>query len=109
MNLIDNPRIGLLIVIFVSLCIMVLGFFDALVQYGPVLLPGPSFSIQSGLLPISTAPISTSVMSLGILLFTFIPGLRVIFGLETFIRRGEIVNEMAALVVIAELVISIFI
>jgi uncharacterized membrane protein len=46
-------------------------------------------------------------MSAGILLFALLPSLRVLLGINQFIRHHEIVNVIAAIIVFAELAVGI--
>ena len=104
-----NPSAVLRIVILASFGLMVPGFLDAMIQHGPVLLPGPSTTPLSDVWHISSAPAGLLAMSVGLLLFLVIPSLRVLLGLEDFVRRREIISVVAALIVLAELIISIFV
>jgi len=103
----DDPNIILRIVILTSFALMILGLLGSFVQQGSITLPGPSTTGLSGVGHVSKVPLGLLSMSMGLLLFVLIPSLRVLFGLEKFIRRREILNAIVALIVLVELTISI--
>lgn len=103
----ENPNAVLCMMILTSFTLMLSGLLDALVQHSPSMLPGPSTLMLSSIRHIPNSQFGLLSMSIGLLLFLLIPSLRVLLGLEKFIRRREVVNIIVALIVLIELAVSI--
>ena len=95
-----------LIVSVVGLGLMLAGFVD-------VLIIGASFSVPGGsVLPLlklshpSQAPASLVAMSTGIVLLALLPAIRVLLALWLYLRRHSVLNTLAALIVLMELLLS---
>jgi uncharacterized membrane protein len=87
--------------------LMVAGFVDALVNKAPLSIPGGSVLPLSMFIRLSQVPASLVAMSAGIVLLALLPTLRVLLALWLYLRRRDMVNTLAALMVFLELLLSI--
>jgi uncharacterized membrane protein len=108
-NVLKHPDSILQLAVLASVGLMVSGFLDTLVQKNATQFPGPSTISPAALSHLSNNPLGFAAMSAGLLLFLFTPSLRVLLGIESFVRKREIINVLVALIVLAELIISIFV
>ena len=96
-------------VVLVSFGLMLAGFIVVVVQNSSMPFPGPSTISLSKTLTLSKISPGILAMSAGLLLFAITPGLRVLLGFEHFIQNKDIINAVIAMIVLMELLISIFI
>jgi uncharacterized membrane protein len=90
-----------------GLGLMVAGFADMLVSGAPFSVPGRSVLPLPMLVHLSHMPPSLVAMSAGILLLGLLPTARVLLALGHYIRRRDVLDTLAALIVVLELLFSI--
>ncbi len=95
------------IVSLTGLGLMLVGFLTVLLKQMSLAIPGSASLPVSALVQAAHEPFGLTTMSLGILLLSLVPSLRVLLAEERFIRRREIINILAAGVVLFELFLSI--
>ena len=105
----DYAKKVLLILDVVSFSLMLAGFTAVILGSSHSTIPGPALLALPDLLKRSNGATGMQAMSAGILLFACLPSLRVLMGMEHFARRGEVINLIAALIVLTELMVSILV
>jgi hypothetical protein len=87
--------------------LMAFGFVTMLARQGTISMPGGAALPFPGVLRLAGEPISLAAMSLGILILAIVPATEVMVAEWRFIHRREILNILAALIVLMELLLSI--
>jgi uncharacterized membrane protein len=87
--------------------LMVAGFGLRLMMHVSSSMPGKATLPIPDLIKLNQEPISLIAMSLGIFILLLVPSLRVLLAEWRFIRHREVINILAALLVLLELVFSI--
>ncbi|MBN1221114.1 MAG: DUF1634 domain-containing protein [Anaerolineae bacterium] len=96
-----------LVVSLGSLSLMMGGFVVKLLSGGIILsLPGVSVLPLAMLVHPSPGAVSLDMMSTGIVLLALLPTARVVLALWLYLQRGEVLNILAALIVLLELLLS---
>jgi uncharacterized membrane protein len=87
--------------------LMVAGFGDMLVNRASSSIPGGSVLPLPMFTHLSQVPASLVAMSAGIALLALLPALRVLLALWLYLRHRDVLNALAALIVLLELLLSI--
>jgi hypothetical protein len=96
-----------LVVSLGGLSLMVGGFVVKLLSGGIILpLPGVSVLPLATLVHPSPGSVSLDMMSVGIVLLALLPTARVVLALWLYLQRWEVLNILAALIVLLELLLS---
>jgi uncharacterized membrane protein len=91
----------------IGLGLMVSGFVYLIVSGASLSIPGPSALLPVALKSGVYLPVALAVMSLGIVLLALLPIVRVLLAMWLYGRRRDVLNALAACVVLIELVISL--
>lgn len=87
--------------------LMLIGLFDGPGQASQFSIPGPATMSIGQITHSGASQAGLVMMSTGILLFAVLPSLRVLFGINQFIRHHEVINLIAAIIVFIELTLGI--
>lgn len=87
--------------------LMIAGFGLRLMMHVSSSMPGKATLPIPDLIKVNHEPISLIAMSLGIFVLLLVPSLRVLLAEWRFIRHRNVINILAALLVLLELVFSI--
>lgn len=97
-----------LVVSVVGLGLMILGFIAQVITGSALSIPGSSVLSFIMLAHLAEAPLSLAAMSIGIILLALLPMVRVVLALWLYLHGHNLVNMAAALVVMLELLMSLF-
>ena len=90
----------------IAVVLMVAGVVGTVLSGAALSLPGGSVMSLHDLLQIPVHPLALAAMSAGILMLALLPMLRVLLALAMYTRQRVLLNALAALVVLIELLIS---
>ncbi|MEZ4766828.1 MAG: DUF1634 domain-containing protein [Caldilineales bacterium] len=86
--------------------LMIAGAAATVLSGASLALPGGSVMALRDLLQLPIHPQALAAMSAGILMLALLPVLRVLLALGIYVRQRVLVNSIAALIVLVELLIS---
>ncbi|MCB0200928.1 MAG: DUF1634 domain-containing protein [Anaerolineae bacterium] len=89
-----------------AVALMIAGMLGTVLSGAALSLPGGSVMSLHELLQLPMHPLALAAMSAGILMLALLPMLRVLLALGMYVRQRVLIDAIAALIVLIELLIS---